>query len=1014
MNRMTIVSSIVLRWLASLLRRPQCFILLISILSAIHAMAAVTELNSTGGTNVSNGLHFYIEDTTHIQVRRLNNTGQVYDNAQIPPHVRLDNGIFLWADNKLYGPSFQLTTVGISPTMYNTYSVTAPSPANPATLGVPQMAASAFGIASGPQVSVSWKYVLPYDFITAEVTVTIPSAYPVSASNPIRYYHVVDTYLGGSDNGCGVTYINSDGKRVAGTYPPTGNSCPTSSSVPSGVNIVEYFRERSGLSFSHYCTTLWSNFWASANSGTACAVQRGVSFSDTVSTKYQDTGIGIEYDFTAAGTYKFSYDFVIGSPAVPAYDHLEIQHDGSSTLCSDNVTVLACTSSTVPCPLANYVVSGTLTGAVTTTPATPAVTKAPTTFSIGSAASTATVGLLGASPGGTYTLGSSGLSSVPLNGTKCWNTATKSASCTFVVANTPCVSNFECLETGLAYNNLTTNPTARNPLYTKPVATDFKFDVVALQTGGVQAASYTAAANVTVELFDDSAASQPACSAYANPVATQSITFAAADGGRKTLSSNINLTKAYRKLRCRVKDTNITPTVYGCSSDDFTVRPQAFSSIASSNASADSTGMSASATPTVIAGRAFSLSADTDVVGYDNTPQANPSLLEWLNVPTGGRASPGTGTLGGSFSTAASAATGNGASGSFTYDEVGYFRFKENGVFDDTFTSYSGDKAAGDCVTDGFSNTADANGKHGCNFGNTEVSDHFGRFIPDHFDTSVTQACVRDDSVESFTYSGQPFPLTITARNQAGGEAANYSGAFARQVSLTARDAADTADNPGPGSLSLTNVPASAFSGGIARANPSYAFTNQRTAQTAVRVRAAESEVTSLRSPTSLTVEGSASILSGRARIANAYGSELLDLPMVFRTESWNGSGWVLNALDSCTGDTTLDANNAVSVALASNPAALPTCIYDTGNPGLSGAGCAAAAAVSRQFKEGATPTVGFAGDFNLWLRAPGAGNFGTTVLNATVPTWLGVVPPAMATFGRYKTPLIYRREVFQ
>lgn len=63
-----------------------------------------------------------------------------------------------------------------------------------------------------------------------------------------------------------------------------------------------------------------------------------------------------------------------------------------------------------------------------------------------------------------------------------------------------------------------------------------------------------------------------------------------------------------------------------------------------------------------------------------------------------------------------------------------------------------------------------------------------------------------------------------------------------------------------------------------------------------MRVRAAESEVTSLRSPTSLTVEGSASILSGRALLANAYGSELLDLPMVFRTESWNGSGWVLNA----------------------------------------------------------------------------------------------------------------------
>ena len=318
-----------------------------------------------------------------------------------------------------------------------------------------------------------------------------------------------------------------------------------------------------------------------------------------------------------------------------------------------------------------------------------------------------------------------------------------------------------------------------------------------------------------------------------------------------------------------------------------------------------------------------------------------------------------------------------------------------------------------DCVTDGFSNTADANGKHGCNFGNTEVSDHFGRFIPDHFDTSVTQACVRDDSVESFTYSGQPFPLTITARNQAGGEAANYSGAFARQVSLTARDAADTADNPGPGSLSLTNVLASAFSGGVANANPSYAFTNQRTAQTAVRVRASESEVTSLRSPTSLTVEGAASILSGRARIANAYGSELLDLPVLFRTEAWDGNGWVLNTLDSCTGDTALDPGNSVSVSVTPGSPAVPVCVLDSGSPGLSGAGCAIPGGADKKFKTGAPSSPGFAGDFNLWLKATGPGNLGSAELNVTGPEWLGTVPSTMVTFGQYRSPLIYRREVF-
>jgi MSHA biogenesis protein MshQ len=164
-------------------------------------------------------------------------------------------------------------------------------------------------------------------------------------------------------------------------------------------------------------------------------------------------------------------------------------------------------------------------------------------------------------------------------------------------------------------------------------------------------------------------------------------------------------------------------------------------------------------------------------------------------------------------------------------------------------------------------------------------------------------------------------------------------------------------------------------------------------------------------------VEGVVNIRSGRARLSNAYGSEMLDLPVGFRTEFWNGTGagagWVLNAADSCTGDASLGAGNAVSLALVSAPGGLPTCVMESASPGLSGAGCATAT-VAKRFREGATPSVGFAGDFNLWLRAPGAGNAGSTTISATVPAWLGAVPPARAVFGIYKTPLIFRREVFR
>jgi MSHA biogenesis protein MshQ len=82
--------------------------------------------------------------------------------------------------------------------------------------------------------------------------------------------------------------------------------------------------------------------------------------------------------------------------------------------------------------------------------------------------------------------------------------------------------------------------------------------------------------------------------------------------------------------------------------------------------------------------------------------------------------------------------------------------------------------------------------------------------------------------------------------------------------------------------------------------------------------------------------------------------------------------------------------------------------------------GCATAAVAARQFKEAGVS--GFAGDFNLWLQAPQSGGVftpGALNVTATVPSWLqypwvsatATNPSARATFGIYKSPLIYRRE---
>ena len=94
------------------------------------------------------------------------------------------------------------------------------------------------------------------------------------------------------------------------------------------------------------------------------------------------------------------------------------------------------------------------------------------------------------------------------------------------------------------------------------------------------------------------------------------------------------------------------------------------------------------------------------------------------------------------------------------------------------------------------------------------------------------------------------------------------------------------------------------------------------------------------------------------------------------------------------------------------------TCVRDAGAPGASGLGCAAPAALP--YSE---PPV--SGDFRLRLAAPGAGNQGSAVLDATVPAWLRFDwntgtrrrrdPAGQATFGIFggERRVIYTREIY-
>jgi hypothetical protein len=389
-----------------------------------------------------------------------------------------------------------------------------------------------------------------------------------------------------------------------------------------------------------------------------------------------------------------------------------------------------------------------------------------------------------------------------------------------------------------------------------------------------------------------------------------------------------------------------------CSSDAFVIRPAGLTVTASANA--DATGVSATATPVVVAGGSFSLTA-TAVAGYDGTPTIDAAKI----VAHSGAIA--IGALGGSFG-AANAATGVATGAAFTYGEVGYFKFDISGVNDKTFANLDAMEATPECTLD-YSNTL-VGGKYGCYIGNQSATAYFGRFIPDHFDTVVTDEC------GNFTYSGQTFPLEVQAKDTAGTTLQNYEGTFAKNVMLS--DGLATA----LGVFSPATVSSGLFGTGFAKDTPAYTF-SAKTGETATSVRAVEAAGGDGVSSATGS-EGQINVRFGRMWMGNAYGSELLSLSVPAYAQYWNGSNFIINTDDN--------------VAAACTSIAVPT------------VGVGSSAATLND------PLVD--GNLGLVLSAPGVA--GQVDLTLTVPAWLqtsGANPTARVTFGVYKgnNAFIYR-----
>ena len=445
-------------------------------------------------------------------------------------------------------------------------------------------------------------------------------------------------------------------------------------------------------------------------------------------------------------------------------------------------------------------------------------------------------------------------------------------------------------------------------------------------------------------------------------------------------------------------------TALSGSSNAFVVKPAAFFL----TATCDSTGTTNAASQTspsaadakfCAAGRTFSAAVTALTAGGIVTPNYGRESPPEIVVATWSRALPTT-PMGGSDGVLPSGtlAFAGGFSGTFTGSGL---KWSEVGILAAALTVGDSDYLGA---------------------GNVTASAYVGRFHPDHFDVVVTPQC------GGFVYSGrvtasaptgrpgQPFTVKATAMNglAAPTPTTNYSSAagFSRDVTLTLSSGGAVGQlyvDSTPGGTGA--IPAGKFGssvGTVAYSDPSgkisYVFNAFPTAPTTITVHADDAD-----SATSTGTDGVTAARAGRLQMGSAYGSELLALPIPLEAQYWAAGGYyVTNRDDICTN---FAASSIVLSNFTQNLAACETRFSPSGTVTLA---------------KGLAP---------LRLTAPGGGNDGSVSLALNVGSaaagstcvsstssaataanlpWFGSTNPAgRATFGVFKTPLIYRRESY-
>lgn len=582
---------------------------------------------------------------------------------------------------------------------------------------------------------------------------------------------------------------------------------------------------------------------------------------------------------------------------------------------------------------------------------------------------------------------------------------------------------------------------------TKVSGTAFTVAIVAVNIAGTAVAT-TFTGDVRVDVLDASSPSGTIDSStgcnpnwtVASGTSATTLNFAASDAGRKNVS--LTVAEAFPNARLRVSyPATGTATVVGCSSDNFAIRPSAFTVVAS-----DATSSTAGTARTLAntgasgghvhkAGQPFTVRA-TAVNGTGNTTTRYTGSVTARSPVT----CVGSGCIAGTFTLSAAAGT------------------SDNGVASTSAASYSEAGVFTATLVDSTFANVDAN--DGSNPTEREIvsSVTIGRFVPNHFEIvgavspvlrTFNASCT---AARSFTYLGQPFgyavspTATVYARNASGATTVNYPDTKWASLTVTQAYAISPA-SPGLNTANAATVGLPSGNGAgtgtgtmqfpvgantltvtrpstqIAPLNASLSLDWDVTDGTEASV-AGNGEIQTI-NPTALfpaiSFDQGNEFRYGQLKLGSAYGSELVALAVPVETQYWNGTSFITNSDDQCT---TLPTSSlsfanfrgalaacetaplASSVSFTNGRGALRLRAAGDGNKGSVdgtlhlGATLSPTGAVRCAASPGATSAAVPANVPWLQSKAPGGTTFDQN-------------PSARFSFGQYKSPLIQLREMY-